>query len=154
MAFRKVLLLQSQKLKKRQFDSATPGAFSTLSLYMSVRHTVVGWWGLNDAQKTVKCKMLIISQTNILQHLPQNTPKGELQDEVMECILNWVRWLQTENDLILLILSSLLSLPPSIHLPSIPPLRVCDLWSKASRQQRCRLVVQRERERESDGRRK
>lgn len=41
MAFRKVLLLQSQKLKKGSWIAIRWGAFE-LSVYMSVCHTVEG----------------------------------------------------------------------------------------------------------------
>lgn len=61
----------------------------------------------------------------------------------MECIPNWFTLPTSEN-----VSSSI----PHPHLPPlpIPLLRVCDLWSKASRQQRCWQST----ERESDGRRK
>lgn len=42
MAFRKVLLLQSQKLKKGSWIAVHRRPFE-LSVYMSVCHTVEGW---------------------------------------------------------------------------------------------------------------
>lgn len=146
MAFRKVLFVTIAEAEKRQLDRGSPGAFWTVCLH--VCHTAEGWRALTDRlkQPTAKCWPFppAVSDSHPL-HLPK-TPKWESQYEVMECILNWFRWLETEtvSSLFPQTSSNPLSL---LSLLSIPLLRACDLWSKASRQQRCRLWVRREGER-------
>lgn len=56
------------------------------------------------------------------------TPKWESQYEVMECILNELRWLKRETTSSSCLIQSL---APSVLSGSIPLLRACDLWSKA-----------------------
>lgn len=87
--FCKVLLLQSQKLKKGSWIAVRWGPFE-----LSVCHTVEGKWGETDGlkQPTAKCWPFPpeVSITHPL-HL-HTTPKWESQYEVMECILCFDDW--------------------------------------------------------------
>lgn len=64
-----------------------------------------------------------------IHHTCQKTPRWESQYEVMECILNWLRWLQTET-----ILSSTPSILLCLFLPLFLSLSLVDspaegVWS-------------------------
>lgn len=101
---------------------------------------------LDRLTKTANCKMLTISSCRL--RLTSFTPAKDskvgitvwsygMYPKLIQVAENW-------NCLFPHTSSNPLSL---LSLLSIPLLRVCDLWSKASRQQRCRLWVRREGER-------
>lgn len=134
--FCKVLLLQSQKLKKGSWIAVRWGAFWTVCLSHSK-----GKVRRDRRTETANSKVMTISSCSL--HHTSFTPANNSKVGITVWSygmypLFW--WLTTETVYCLFLHTS--SNPISLlSLQLIPLLRACDLWSKASRQQGCRLWV-------------
>lgn len=124
--------------EKRQLDSDTLGGFWTVCLHVCLSHSR-GIVRLDGQTETANCKVLAISfcRLQLTSFPPAKNSKVR--------ITVWSYGMYPKlvlGDWKLKTVSSSIPHPNPLSLLSllsIPLLRVCDLWSKASRQQRCRL---------------